>query len=139
MTLTKETVAKARELIDTVSRALPKRANWFPNPRSEVAVPREDLLALIAVARWTLATPQMADGFPIGIGTTVWTDDPDGRTGCDSWQPVVIESITLSGETELSWYRGTYTLTCDNGWEFGNGDCYYFKPEKSPSELEEQE
>lgn len=46
-----DTTARALELIATVEAKLPKWEAWFPNPESEVEVPRAALLALVAHAR----------------------------------------------------------------------------------------
>lgn len=55
-------IDKAIRLVDAVDEHIKKWTIWFPNPRSEVEVPREDLIALIEIARPAIESARSQTG-----------------------------------------------------------------------------
>lgn len=66
-------------------------------------------------------TPHTADGVAIGIGDTVWFQNPDWCSfGVQRFICEKVEAITGRSFKE---YNGEFTLTCEC-YEHGNLDCY---------------
>lgn len=55
MTLTQEQMDAVERVVSSVDRQLKKWRAWFPNEKSEVEVPRDELLALVECGRIALA------------------------------------------------------------------------------------